>query len=496
MVGEPPRPLRIAPSILAADFARLGEEVRAIDAAGADWIHVDVMDNHFVPNLTIGPAVVAAIRGYSQKPFDVHLMVDPVDALVAAFADAGADIISVHAEAGPHVHRTLQVIRALGKRAGIVLNPATAAGAVEHVLDMVDLILVMSVNPGFGGQAFLASQLDKLAMLRALIDRHVDAGGQPIDLEVDGGIDRATAAQAVGAGADVLVAGTAAFRDGAGSLRRQHRCLAGGAVDERHARRVAAMSAHVLADWRYGASRLLFATPIYRFTLNGRAPGELHAVPPDPWPGDAERGAAIVAGTFGYDGEIHGIERGAWRTLEASEPWLGELNGFDWLRDLRAVGGDAPRWRARELVSQWLASEAGLACADLAARRGRATRLRLAWPARFFLCLGRRHVPVGLLRRHLPSGAPSRAHPARRHRRPRACSPPSRGSSSPVSRSPGTVAGWWPVRGCSNANARARSWPTAAMSAAARRIRPPCCAIWSIFAPPCWRPATNRRRSW
>ena len=202
--------VRIAPSILSADFARLGEEVAAIDAAGADWIHVDVMDGHFVPNLTIGPAVVKALRKHTAKPFDVHLMIAPVDPFLQAFADAGADTISVHPESGPHLHRTLQTIKALGKRAGMVLNPATPVEAIDHVMDLLDLVLVMSVNPGFGGQKFIESQLDKIAALR----KRIDASGRAIDLEVDGGIDRTTAPRAIAAGADALVAGTATFEGG------------------------------------------------------------------------------------------------------------------------------------------------------------------------------------------------------------------------------------------------------------------------------------------
>jgi ribulose-phosphate 3-epimerase len=204
------RPVRIAPSILAADFARLGEEVAAISEAGADYVHIDVMDGHFVPNITIGPSVVAALRPHTRLPFDVHLMISPVDAYVPQFAEAGADIITVHPEAGPHLHRTVQLIKSLGKKAGVSLNPATPAQAVLPVLDEVDLVLVMSVNPGFGGQKFIRSQLDKLRELRAAID----GSGRPIELEVDGGINLATAAEAIAAGADVLVAGTATFTGG------------------------------------------------------------------------------------------------------------------------------------------------------------------------------------------------------------------------------------------------------------------------------------------
>jgi len=201
---------RIAPSILSADFARLGQEISAVATAGADWIHVDVMDGHFVPNITIGPDVVKAIRSATSIPFDVHLMIAPVDPYVPAFADAGADIITAHAEAGPHLHRTIQLIKSLGKKAGISLNPSTPAAVINHVLDDIDLVLVMTVNPGFGGQSFISGQLDKIRTLRQMID----ASGRPIDLEVDGGINEQTARQAIDAGADVLVAGTATFQSG------------------------------------------------------------------------------------------------------------------------------------------------------------------------------------------------------------------------------------------------------------------------------------------
>jgi len=213
----------IAPSILSADFAKLGEEVRAIDEAGADWIHIDVMDGHFVPNLTIGPGVVKALRPHTQKPFDVHLMISPVDPFLEAFAEAGADIITVHPEAGPHLHRTVQRVKALGKKAGVSLNPGTPADALDYVLDELDLVLVMSVNPGFGGQKFITSQLKKIETIAETIARR----GLPIVLEVDGGIDPATARQAVAAGATALVAGTAAFRGGPSAYADNIKALRG-----------------------------------------------------------------------------------------------------------------------------------------------------------------------------------------------------------------------------------------------------------------------------
>ncbi len=215
--------VRVAPSILAADFARLGEEVAAITRAGADYVHIDVMDGHFVPNLSFGPVVVKALRGESELPFDVHLMISPVDPFLAAFAEAGADILTVHPEAGPHLHRSIQAIRGLGKKAGISINPGTPVETVYPLLDEVDLVLVMSVNPGFGGQTFITATLKKIEALR----RAIDACGRRIDLEVDGGIDFATAPKAIAAGADVLVAGTATFQGGAPAYAANIRRLRG-----------------------------------------------------------------------------------------------------------------------------------------------------------------------------------------------------------------------------------------------------------------------------
>ncbi len=218
------RPPLITPSLLAADFAKLGEEVRAITAAGADWLHLDIMDGHFVPNISFGPGLIKALRRHTTIPFDVHLMIAPVDPYLQAFADAGADLISLHPEAGAHLHRSLQTIQGLGKKAGVVLNPATPIAAIEHVLDLCDLILVMSVNPGFGGQSFLESQLPKIEKLRRLIE----ASGRDIRLQVDGGVTAKTAPLCLNAGADVLVAGTAVF--GAPDYAAAIKALRGGAA--------------------------------------------------------------------------------------------------------------------------------------------------------------------------------------------------------------------------------------------------------------------------
>ncbi len=222
--------IRVAPSILSADFAKLGEEVRAVTEAGADYIHIDVMDGHFVPNITVGPAMVEALRPHSDLPFDVHLMISPVDLYVQAFADAGADIITVHPEAGAHLHRTVQLIKSHGKKAGVALNPATPVEAVEQVMGEVELVLVMSVNPGFGGQKFIPGTLGKIEALR----RMIDAGKRDIDLEVDGGVNFETAPRVIAAGADVLVAGSATFHGGADAYAANIRRLRAAGPREVH----------------------------------------------------------------------------------------------------------------------------------------------------------------------------------------------------------------------------------------------------------------------
>ena len=375
--AAPPH-VRIAPSILSADFARLGEEVRAIDEAGCDWIHIDVMDGHFVPNLTIGPAVVKALRPHTSLPFDVHLMISPVDGFLDAFAEAGADIITVHPEAGPHIHRSIQHIKSLGKQAGVSLNPATPAKLLDYLIDDIDLVLVMSVNPGFGGQSFIDSQLRKIEAVRKMIDRT----GRDIRLEVDGGVDVTTAPRAIAAGADVLVAGTATFKGGPRLLCRQHRGaegsmsddpggdrpgdapLASDAVDANsidEGRRLIRLSgdrgqslATRLAHHFY---RLTWRTPLHKMRLKGRYPLKLLAVPHDPLPGNPAAGKAIRAGHFlfrGLKAPLKGIDFAA---PGVTLPFAHYIHSFAWLRDLAAV---APREEAapiaERLARQWLAA--------------------------------------------------------------------------------------------------------------------------------------------
>ena len=334
----PTRPVRIAPSLLAADFARLGEETRAVTAAGADWLHLDIMDGHFVPNISFGPVVVQALRRHTSIPFDVHLMIAPADPYLEAFATAGADLISIHPEAGPHLHRSLQTIRGLGKQAGVVLNPATPVSTVENVLDLCDLILVMSVNPGFGGQSFLGGQLGKIATLRRMIDAHVAAGGQPIALQVDGGVTAETAPRCIAAGADVLVAGTAVFGkpDYAAAielLTPQGICL--------------------MRDIIRGTRRF----------ISGLRPVKVPDAPArafrDLWPGDAARGARLMRGEFESFGTTHRLDSSpeaasGWEPEAGPIAWRAAAHGFAWLRDLRALGTDAARTRARDLAEDWL----------------------------------------------------------------------------------------------------------------------------------------------
>ncbi len=342
--------LVVAPSLLSGDFARLGEEVASLERQGADWVHLDVMDGHFVPNITFGPQVVRALRPLTKLPFDVHLMIAPADPYLAAFAQAGADHMLIHAEAGPHLHRSLQEVRKLGCRPGVAINPATPVEHAMSVLDLVDSVLVMTVNPGFGGQAFIESSLDKLAAMR----RAIDASGRSIRLQVDGGITPETAPRVVAAGADTLVAGTAVFghADRAAAIAALR---AGGPAMMAPGPIVSGVE-----RWLRGARRQMARLPSLRLRGVPDAP----ALPVrDPWSGDPGRGAGLLKGELIFAGSTARLlpanqSQGGFRLAAASEEMRAHAHGFVWLRDLRALGTDAARMRARALVADWIAAPA------------------------------------------------------------------------------------------------------------------------------------------